>query len=346
MDKKNLIGPLMLLIKFPPVLIGLLIVSVLGIFLITLLGIAMLGSTTDNQATSGWVPVACQQGDLDTDSFSSQFSNAGAFTGMEDVFLKAANQNQVDPVLLAAIAFHETGRGTSNAVVNNNNPGGLMNPADNWQTLIHYKTLEEGINAMASNLYNNYVSLGLLTLDQIGSKYAPIGAENDPTNLNLHWVPNVSNFVSSFGGLTMNCSVIGFDSGFISPLLGELNITSYFGTRVHPITGIVHTHAGIDFACSPGDPIMAVLDGKVVESKVHSTWGNYVVLSHGDKFTLYAHMTERYATVGETVTQGTPLGSCGSTGSATGPHLHLEVRVGTKYGPLIDPLPYFQGTGG
>lgn len=346
MDKRN-IGPLLLLIKNPPILIGVLLLGIVMIFLMTLLGIAMLTSTTDNQATSGWVPVACQQGDLDTNSFGGQFSNAGAFTGMEDVFIKVASQNQVDPVLLAAIAFHETGRGTSNAVKNKNNPGGLMNPATNWQSLIQFNTLEEGINAMAKNLYKNYVSVGLLTLDQIGTKYAPIGADNDPTNLNSHWVPNVSNIVSSFGGLTMNCSVMGFESGFASPVLGALNITSYFGTRVHPITGKVHTHAGIDFACSPGDPIMAVLDGKVVESKFHKGWGNYIVLSHGDKFTLYAHMTERFATMGQSITQGTPIGSCGTTGSSTGPHLHLEVRVGQKYGPLIDPLPYFQGpTGG
>lgn len=118
----------------------------------------------------------------------------GAFAGRGQAFVDAANRHGVDPNLLAAIAIHETGNGTSRAVRQNNNPGGLMNPRTNWSTLQRFDSLESGIDAMARNLQRNYIRQGRTTIESIGPKYAPVGAANDPRGLNGHWVSGVRRF--------------------------------------------------------------------------------------------------------------------------------------------------------
>jgi hypothetical protein len=115
----------------------------------------------------------------------------GAFRGRGQAFIDAAQRHGVDPALLAAIAIHETGNGTSPAVRDRNNPGGLMQPP-HYRTLQQFGSLEQGLDAMARNLRRNYLDRGLRSIDQIGRKYAPIGAANDPRGLNRHWVPRVS----------------------------------------------------------------------------------------------------------------------------------------------------------
>jgi murein DD-endopeptidase MepM/ murein hydrolase activator NlpD len=341
--KSNYMGGVLLLLKNPILIVPVLIIAVFGIVIMAFLGFSLLLDSESEQGEGGYMPIACQQGDLDMTAYSAPFSNAGSFTGKSKEFLNAAKTANIDPVLLSAIAFHETGRGSSNMVKSRNNPGGLYNSRKG--EFFTYKTLSDGITAMALNLSDNYIEKGLFTLDAIGAKYAPIGAANDPTGLNVHWVPNISAMVAQFGGLTMNCELIGFESGFTSPLQGKLDVTSKFGIRVHPISGIVKNHAGTDFACNTGDTVMAVLGGTIVDSKFHKGWGNYVLINHGDKFTLYAHFSESYVAKGDTVSQGMPIGACGSTGSSTNPHLHLEIHINRAYGKAIDPLPYFQGSG-
>lgn len=339
MDKKTLgtISFLKLLVSNP--IAALVIILVVIVLLMTVAGMGLLmvfdsgSSTSDN----GLFPVACQQGDMNMEIWDKEFENAGAFSGKGDAFIIAARNNSIDPVLLASIAFHETGRGNSQMVKERNNPGGLYNSSAG--TFFVYDSLDEGIDAMAKNLYKNYIGMGLISVEQIGNKYAPIGVANDPNNLNVHWVPNVSKVVSQFGGLTANCSTMGFSSGFTAPVTPFV-INDYFGTRVHPITGEVHNHNGIDFKCTSGQEIRAVLPGTVDTATFHNQWGNYVKINHGDKYTLYAHMTESYVKKGEQVSQGMPIGACGTTGESTGPHLHLELYVGPT---RIDPLPYFQG---
>ncbi|MEC3159632.1 peptidoglycan DD-metalloendopeptidase family protein [Bacillus thuringiensis] len=130
----------------------------------------------------------------------------GVFTGKAQAFLNAGTQNQIDPVLLAAIARLETGNGTSNAVKNYNNPGGLMDPSSSqMKGFMKFATLDEGINAMARNLYKNYIGMGITTIEAIGAKYAPPGAANDPHGTNGLWPVLVTKFVTQMGGLTFNC---------------------------------------------------------------------------------------------------------------------------------------------
>lgn len=139
-------------------------------------------------------------------------SSAGVFNGYTDVFLKTAEKYGIDPVLFIGIALHETGRGTSNAVVNKNNPGGLMDPSTGSTKLFVFSSLEEGIEAMGKTLYNRIIVDGLTTIGKLGNVYAPVGASNDPTNLNQYWVSNVSDIVNSLGGLVMNCEAYQGDS--------------------------------------------------------------------------------------------------------------------------------------
>ncbi|MBZ6441873.1 glucosaminidase domain-containing protein [Paenibacillus polymyxa] len=118
----------------------------------------------------------------------------GALKGYGDVFVQAGQKYGVDPALLAAIAVHETGNGTSKAVKNRNNVGGMMGK----NGLMTFNSLQDGIDKMASNLKRNYIDKGLTTIPQIQRKYAPVGAGNDPTNLNSNWVGGVSRYYSMF----------------------------------------------------------------------------------------------------------------------------------------------------
>ncbi len=110
-------------------------------------------------------------------------------------------------------------------------------------------------------------------------------------------------------------------------------ITSYMGPRWGRI------HSGIDiwyYECF-GKPVVACADGVVILSKYYGTYGNCVIVDHGDGVqTLYAHFSKLEVEVGDTVKAGDVVGLIGSTGNSTGPHLHLEVHVdGERVNPLI-----------
>ena len=108
--------------------------------------------------------------------------------------MQAGQKYGIDPALLAAIAVHETGNGSSKAVKNRNNVGGMMGK----NGLMSFNSLQDGIDKMASNLKRNYIDQGLTTIPQIQRKYAPVGEGNDPTNLNSNWVGGVSKYYSMF----------------------------------------------------------------------------------------------------------------------------------------------------
>lgn len=134
-------------------------------------------------------------------------------------------------------------------------------------------------------------------------------------------------------------------SGYAYPLPSSYtHISSYFGYRTHPITGKPNNHTGIDLPAPGGTNVTAVQGGVVtVSGYAPSSYGEYVVISHGDGITtLYAHMRRgsRAVSEGQVVTQGQKLGLVGSTGSSTGNHLHFEVR---KNGSRIDPRTLFPG---
>lgn len=124
----------------------------------------------------------------------------GVLKGHGRDFIQFGQEFGVDPVLIAAIVTQESGHGTSKAIRNDNNPGGIMDWNNNWKTVKHFSSLNEGIRFTFKNIKNEYINKGLKTIAEIGSKYCPIGAANDPNGLNKFWVPNVSEFYRKIAG--------------------------------------------------------------------------------------------------------------------------------------------------
>ena len=129
---------------------------------------------------------------------------------------------------------------------------------------------------------------------------------------------------------------------FIRMPIPYARLTSGFGGRKHPVLGRFRMHKGVDYAAGTGTPIQAAGDARVEFVGRKGGYGNVVILNHGGgKTTLYGHMS-RFAKirVGQRVSQGTVIGYVGSTGLATGPHLHYEFRVnGVHMNPLKMTLP-------
>lgn len=134
---------------------------------------------------------------------------------------------------------------------------------------------------------------------------------------------------------------VNYGSGYIWPLDGLYTITSFFGPRKHPITGLAGNHGGTDVRAGYGTKIKAARGGVIMTSAYNNSYGNYVVILHDNgESTLYAHMSKRAVSEGATVTQGQAIGYVGSTGSSTGNHLHYEIRVN---GTRVDALDYYKG---
>lgn len=122
------------------------------------------------------------------------------------------------------------------------------------------------------------------------------------------------------------------------PVPGYTRITSSFGMRTHPITGIYKLHTGTDIGAPMGADFIAANDGLVTYAGYNGAYGNMVILDHGGGITtLYAHGSQILVSVGDTVSQGTPILKVGSTGYSTGPHAHFEVRIKGQY---VEPLDY------
>ncbi len=120
-------------------------------------------------------------------------------------------------------------------------------------------------------------------------------------------------------------------------------ISSRFGKRHHPILNKIKSHKGVDYAAARGTPVKASGDGKIIWRARKGGYGKTVIIQHGNRYrTLYGHLNSysRNARSGSRVKQGQIIGYVGSTGRATGPHLHYEFRVnGSHRNPLTVKLP-------
>lgn len=122
------------------------------------------------------------------------------------------------------------------------------------------------------------------------------------------------------------------------PVPGYNSITSAFGMRTHPITGIYKLHTGVDIGAPLGANFIAANDGVVVKAEYNGAYGNMVMINHGGGVvTLYAHGSEILVDVGDTVLQGDSILKVGSTGYSTGPHAHFEVIINGVY---VNPIDY------
>ncbi len=115
-------------------------------------------------------------------------------------------------------------------------------------------------------------------------------------------------------------------SGFQWPI--NARVTSEYGYRVHPIYGSRRLHSGMDIGAAGGTPIASSNSGVVIFAGRQGGYGNTVIVDHGGGITtLYAHQSRLGASVGQMVDRGDIIGFVGATGTATGNHLHFEVRV-------------------
>jgi murein DD-endopeptidase MepM/ murein hydrolase activator NlpD len=130
---------------------------------------------------------------------------------------------------------------------------------------------------------------------------------------------------------------------FIRAPLNFTRISSNFNpSRRHPVLNTIRAHRGVDYAAPTGTPIRAAGDGKVLFRGVQGGYGNTIVLQHGGNVTtLYGHLSRfGNARAGARVSQGDVIGYVGSSGLATGPHLHYEYRVnGAHRNPRTVALP-------
>lgn len=129
--------------------------------------------------------------------------------------------------------------------------------------------------------------------------------------------------------VTQTYNVVTGTGSFGWPLPGWYYVTSRAGNRYHPIFGEWRYHSGMDIAADAGAAIVASDGGTVCYCDVKGGYGNCVMIDHGNGYyTLYGHMSSFACYYGKTVSKGDTIGYVGSTGWATGPHLHFEIRSG------------------
>ncbi len=145
----------------------------------------------------------------------------------------------------------------------------------------------------------------------------------------------------STGGGTSSVPLV--TGGFVRPVYG--GITSYYGTRIHPIFKRPIFHSGIDIGAPMGTGVRASNSGRVIFAGWYGGYGKAIIVDHGvvngrATTTLYAHLSVIGVSQGESVSKSQIIGKVGSTGYSTGPHLHFEVRVN---GSTVNPLGYVPG---
>ena len=161
-----------------------------------------------------------------------------------------------------------------------------------------------------------------------GKAYRAVRYTNPQTNNSEYYTPD---------GKSMR-------KAFLRTPVNFARISSRFTTsRYHPVLHKVRSHKGVDYAAKSGTPIYSAGDGKVIFKGRKGGYGKVMIVQHGSKYTtLYAHLKtyNRKLRIGSRVKQGQTIAYVGSTGLATGPHLHYEFRVnGTHRNPLTVKLP-------
>jgi murein DD-endopeptidase MepM/ murein hydrolase activator NlpD len=119
------------------------------------------------------------------------------------------------------------------------------------------------------------------------------------------------------------------------PMGKDYRITSGFGIRNDPFTGLLAMHEGLDFVAEVGSPIVATAAGTVIRSEYDHAYGNVVEVSHIEGFTTrYGHLSKRLVQVGQKVQRNETIALLGNTGRSTGPHLHYEVM---RFDRVLNP---------
>ena len=118
--------------------------------------------------------------------------------------------------------------------------------------------------------------------------------------------------------------------------LTQLFVTSSFGARIHPVTGKMDFHKGVDLAAK-GNLVFSILEGEVIQVGYNAILGIFIRISHHNCTSIYGHLSYILVSPGELIKGGQPIAITGATGRVTGEHLHFSIKVGDVY---VDPLMY------
>jgi murein DD-endopeptidase MepM/ murein hydrolase activator NlpD len=119
--------------------------------------------------------------------------------------------------------------------------------------------------------------------------------------------------------------------------------SSTFGWRIDPFNAARAFHEGMDLIAPPGTSVLAAASGVVIGAEFHAQYGNMVEIAHGNGLvTRYGHLSKSLVKVGDIVSSGGKIGEVGSTGRATGPHVHFEVR---QNGAPLNPMRFLRSRG-
>ncbi|GAB1432547.1 hypothetical protein MASR2M29_11720 [Spirochaetota bacterium] len=209
-------------------------------------------------------------------------------------------------------------------------------------TLISVNNLSDARRIIAGNLLKIPSQDGIIHLVKKGENLAKIAAAKSVSVMSIIDANDLDSQTIAIGqslfipGARLSSYDLKKALGqlVIWPVKGELS--SYFGYRANPFTGMRSFHNGIDIVGPLNMQVKAAMDGKVAETGFSSVYGNYVILVHPEGYqTLYAHLNAIKVKQGLAISQGSVLGLLGTTGYSTGPHVHFSVF---KNGNAMDPL--------
>lgn len=190
----------------------------------------------------------------------------------------------------------------------------------------------------------------LMKLDKQSQAYKDQIAALDRQETQLEQqIQNIITGNNGSGGAGTNFAPSSNPTGYINPVpYSDAYISSVYGMRTNPVTGVYKLHSGIDISCGGSGGQTGPFTKKIVAAKAGtvsyvgwvSGYGNTVMITHSDGYlTLYAHNYTMNVSVGQQVSQGQQIAIMGTTGNSTGAHCHFEIRNG-MWGTTMDPRPY------
>lgn len=219
---------------------------------------------------------------------------------------------------------------------------GLVDDLKTYRQVVATKKKEkDALVARISELKEKQVRARVVLEERKAFKRQVLGelnAEKAETQAELDQLERESASIEAdlrrYYGTRRASSVPRYAGRFRLPVSGR--ISSGFGGRYHPILKRTRMHTGVDIAAPSGTAIHAAGDGEVIFAGWRGGYGNCIIIDHGGgTATLYGHCSRLYVGVGRKVSTGDTIAAVGSTGLATGPHLHWEVRInGTPVNPL------------
>lgn len=216
-----------------------------------------------------------------------------------------------------------------------------------------YSVEDKESNFVTVEQYDSNMTQGNSYVTQEGEK----GIER--VSQNVKWINGQITYIEPVGKETIKAPVnkivtvgtkviphVGSTTSWGWPTNSGYTISSPFGYRVNPFGKGRELHSGIDISGTGyNSPVYATNNGTIKEIQSHWSYGNYILIDHGNGYyTLYAHMSKFVSglKVGSIVERGQQIGYIGMTGSATGPHLHYEIRTCEKYSCVTNPLNYYK----